>query len=170
MSGRPSTGKGPWGCASRGTAAGPHSAGAYADRSTPALRGCCRQPTSQRKTGWGAANSPQTTPTSPGRSLHCCPSVTTSRKAPGRSWPTPSSQARQQPPAAPRAAPAGARTCSVSHPAIGGLTSPSALPIGESRTKSGGAITSTRATASSFSCWKTKSIRLATPRNLHGDR
>lgn len=32
------------------------------------------------------------------------------------------------------------------------LTSPLALPIGESRMKSGGAITSTRATESSFSC------------------
>lgn len=49
------------------------------------------------------------------------------------------------------------------------LTSPSALPIGESRIKSGGAITSTRATASSFSCWETKSVCLATPANLHGD-
>lgn len=37
------------------------------------------------------------------------------------------------------------------------LTWPSALPIGESSTKSGGAITSTRATASSFSCWETQS-------------
>lgn len=38
------------------------------------------------------------------------------------------------------------------------VTSPSALAIGESRMKSGGAITSTRATASSFSCGKTKVI------------
>lgn len=50
------------------------------------------------------------------------------------------------------------------------FTSPSALPIGESRTKSGGAITSTRATASSFSCWKTKPRHLAPPGNFHGDQ
>lgn len=75
-------------------------------------------------------------------------SVTTSRRrqeTPGRwsprpcsDWPAPSGPGHT--------APHG----------TGGLTSPSALPIGESRTKSGGAITSTRATASSFSCRKTQ--------------
>lgn len=45
---------------------------------------------------------------------------------------------------------------------IGFLTSPLALPMGELRMKSGGAKTSTRATASSFNCLKTKDIHLAT--------
>lgn len=49
------------------------------------------------------------------------------------------------------------------------LTSPSALPIGELRIKSGGAITSTRATASSFSCWETKFVHLATLYSLQGN-
>lgn len=42
------------------------------------------------------------------------------------------------------------------------LTSPLALPMGELRMKSGGAKTSTRATASSFSCLKRENMHLAT--------
>lgn len=51
---------------------------------------------------------------------------------------------------------------------MGFLTSPLALPMGELRMKSGGAKTSTKATASSFNCLKPKDMHLTTSVVVYG--